>query len=135
ALVPNGSAERQDHPLAMLLLVDTRGQSNQLKSNLAGLRQKWLDAGKSIRTETFRGFEFSVVPVSTNDIPRTFQKFFPAAPQVQELGSEGEVKKVVHHELVIGQAESLLIVGTSVSVVEKIVARLTGASVPVLDGL
>src|SRR5205823_3443515 len=64
AVIPNGQVEKEDHPLAMLFLLDTRGQSNQLKTNLTGLRKKWSEAGKSIRMETIRGFEFSVVPAS-----------------------------------------------------------------------
>jgi len=132
ALIPNGLSESQDDPMSMLLLIDTRDQTNQLKANLANLRKKWRDAGKPIRTETIRGFEFTVVSVTTNDIPVTFQKFFPPAPLVQELGAEPESKKTIRKELVIGQAESLLIIGNSSSVIEKVVARMTGSSVPVL---
>ena len=136
ALTRNGSADNEDQPMGKLLLLETRDKSNQLKTNLAGLRNQWVDAGKSIKTEKIRDFEFSVLAVSSNDIPKTFRKFFPQRPQVQELGSEEESKKAApRSELVIGQADSLLIIGNSTKVVEKIVARLTGGSVPSLGEL
>src|SRR5208283_114778 len=39
---------------ALLLLVDTKGKSSQLKTNLSDLRKKWLDAGKTFKTEKIR---------------------------------------------------------------------------------
>src|SRR5436190_1091609 len=71
ALTRNASAENENRPMGKLLLIETRDKSNQLKTNLAALRNQWVDAGKSIRTEKIRDFEFSVVAVSSNDMPRT----------------------------------------------------------------
>src|SRR5438093_12438232 len=122
--------------MSKLLLLDTRDKSDQLKSNLFELRKKWVGAGKLLRSEKICGFEFFVLPVTSNDVPRTLQKFFPRAPQVQELGDE-ENKKVApqRNELVIGQADSLLIIGNSLKAVEKIATHLTGGSMPSLNGL
>jgi len=92
AVTQNGAAEQEDQPMDKLLLLDTRDKRDQLKTNLFELRKKWVDAGKLIKSEKILGFEFFVLPVTSNDIPRTLQKFFPRAPQVQELGDDDNKK-------------------------------------------
>jgi hypothetical protein len=120
-----------DNPMpGVLLLLDARGKSDLLKTNLAVLRKKWMDAGKSVRNETIRGIPFSVVPLSSNDIPATLAGVFPKRRPVQELGKEN--KPPPPGEIVVGQFESLLIVGSSIKVVEPVAARLTGGALPPL---
>jgi len=123
--------DKDDGEPAILLLLDTRDKSDALKKNLAELRKKWNEAGKPIKTEKIRDFEFSVVPLTTNDIPKTLREFFPQHQKVEELG-DTEAKPTSKDELVIGQCDSLLIVGTTVKSVEKVVIRLTGNSAPTL---
>jgi hypothetical protein len=132
ALLPTGSGERESQPIAKLLLIDTRERSDQLKTHLATLRNKWIDGGKTIRIDSVRGFEFSAISLSSNDVPHTFRRLFPPAPPLQELGTDTESKKPVRSELVLGQVDSLLIISSSLGVVEKIVTQLTGGSIPVL---
>src|SRR5882762_8982211 len=98
------------------------------------LRKKWVDSGKTLRTEKIRDFEFSIVSLSSNDVPSTLKGFFPQRTEVHELGEENDTKSA-KNELVIGQADSLLIVGDSIKAVEKIVIRLTGGSMPALSEL
>jgi hypothetical protein len=120
-----------DNPMpGVLLLLDARGKSDLLKTNLAALRKKWTDAGKPMRNETTRGILFSVVPLSSNDIPATLAGVFPKRQPVQELGKEN--KPPPPGEIVIGQFESLLIVGSSLKVVEPVAMRLTGGALPPL---
>jgi hypothetical protein len=135
ALVPNGRAESEERSVSKLLLIDTRERSDQLKTNLANLWTKWIDAGKAIKIESIRGFQFSVVTVTSNDVPRTLQKIFPPSPPVQELGADTENTKIERSELVLGQVESVLIIGSSVDVVEKIVTQMTGGAIPTLGDL
>src|SRR5258707_9163744 len=85
ALIQNGSPPDPAQPLGWLLLLDTKNKSAQLKTNLAALREKWVDAGKSIKTEKIHGLDFSVLPMATNDVPKTLRKFFPQPTEVQEL--------------------------------------------------
>ncbi len=120
-----------DNPMpGLLLLLDARGKSDLLKTNLAALRKKWTDAGKPMRNETIRGISFSVVPLSSNDIPATLAGVFPKRRPVQELGKEN--KTPPPGEIVVGQYESLLIVGSSLKVVEPVATRLTGGALPPL---
>jgi hypothetical protein len=123
--------EKDDGNPAFLFLLDSRDKSDVLKTNLAALRKKWSDSGKPIKTEKLRDVEFAIVPLTTNDVPKTLKQFFPQHQQVQELGKDNE-QPATTDELVIGQYESLLIVGTTVKAVEKVVLRLADNSAPTL---
>lgn len=117
----------------VLFLLDAKEKSGQLKTNLADLRKKWTDAGKALKTEKIRDLEFSIVPLSSNDVPKTLKSFFPQKQEVAELGREETAKKTIPEDtLVIGQFESLLIIGNSTKVVEGVVAHLTGGNAPAL---
>jgi hypothetical protein len=130
AVTQNGWTGGEGQAPGTLLLLDAKGKSDLLKTNLATLRKKWADSGKPVRTETLRGISFSVVPLSSNDIPATLAGLFPKRQPVQELGRPN--KPAPTGEIVIGQFESLLIVGSSLKAVEPVAARLTGGTVPAL---
>jgi hypothetical protein len=128
AITQEGWQGQEGQSPAFLLLLDTKEKRDQLKKTLADLRRKWVDAGKAIKTERIRDVEFSIVPLTTNDVPKTLKPFFPQKQEVQELGREPEKKPASLGELAIGQHESLLIIGTSTTAAEKVVARLTGGA-------
>ena len=132
AVTQEGWSGQDDSAPAVLLLLDARDKSDQLKKTLVDLRKKWVDAGKPIKTEKIRDVEFSIVLLTTNDLPKTLRQLFPKRQEVQELGKEPTKKDPSKNELVVGQYESLLIAGSSVKAVEKVVARLTSGSVPAL---
>jgi hypothetical protein len=123
----------KDGEPGVLFLVDTKARSGQLKTNLTNLRKKWVDSGKTLRTEKIRDFEFSIVSLSSNDLPATIKEFFPQRTEVHELGEENDKGASGKSELVIGQADSLLIIGDSTKTVEKVAIRLTGGSMPALS--
>ncbi|MGO8925554.1 MAG: hypothetical protein ACLQU3_01330 [Limisphaerales bacterium] len=144
-----------DQPLGFLLLLDARDKAALLKTNLADLRKQWVGSGKALKTEAIRNLEFAVFPVTTNDVPKTLSRFLwppPAFPQVSS-GSDTQpaptppsrksdmlldtlrVLLTASKELVIGQVDSLLVVGNSTKTVEKVVTRLTGGAVPTLGEL
>ena len=123
--------EKDDGDPAFLFLLDARDKGELLKKNLADLRKKWNEAGKPIKTEKIRDIEFSIVPLTTNNVPKTLKQFFPQPQQVQELGKENQ-ESANSSELIIGQYDSVLIVGTALKAVEKVVLRLTGGNVPTL---
>jgi hypothetical protein len=131
ALTQNGWNGTNDVNPGLLLLLDAKSKSNLLKTNLANLRQKWTQAGKSLRTETLHGVQFSVVTLSSNDVPGVLAKIFPTAQPVQELGKE--TKPPPPGKLFVGQYQSLLIAGNSRSAIETVASRLTGGSNPSLS--
>jgi hypothetical protein len=130
AITQNGWTGGDSPTPGLLLLLDTKGKSGLLKTNLANLRKKWVDAGKPMHNETIRGVSFSVVPLSSNDIPATLAGILPRRQPVQELGKEN--KPPPPGEIVIGQFDSLLMVGSSLKAVEPVVTRLTGGALPAL---
>ena len=133
AITLNGAGEKEDQPPGVLLLVDTGEKSPQLKTNLADIRKKWVAAGKSVKVEKIRDYEFSMLSLSSNDVPKTLQKIFPQRSQAHDVGSEDEPKKPeTHNEWLVGQAESLLIVCNSTKLVEKVVTHVTGGTLPAL---
>jgi hypothetical protein len=136
ALTQNGWQGQDNQSPAMLLLIDSGDKSAQLKKDLAELRKKWVEAGKSLRTEKVSDIEFTILLLSSNDVPKTWRKFFPPSPQVQEIGDPNQTKKPpAKSELVIGQAESLLIAGSSLPAVQRVVGHLRGGSAPALGDL
>ena len=132
AITQEGWTGQNDDEPALLVLLDTKDRSDQLKTNIANLRRKWVDAGNTLRTEQIRGLDFLVLPLSSNTVPKTVQQFFPRSQPIQELGKEDDDNSDKKSEIFVGQYESLLIVGDSAHAVEKVVARLTGGSVPAL---
>ena len=156
ALTKNDWQSGPEHPPGFVLLLDTRDKAPVLKSDLADLRKQWMDAGKPVRTERLRDFEFSVFPLSSNNMPKALRKIFPLpfdlvprpgqsvspnAAAVSDLAA-GNVDLVLDTvasflmsgtDLVIGQADSLLIIGNALPPVEKVVVRLTGGALPPLS--
>ena len=120
----------------VVLLVDTKDKADQLKQTLADFRKKWVETGKTVRTEKVHDAEFAVLSLSSNDVPKTLRKFFSSSPPSQEAGNDSQAAKSADKtEWVFGQVQSLLIVGDSIKAVEPTVARLTGGSVPALGEL
>ncbi len=123
--------EKDDGEPAFLFLLDAKDKGELLKTNLAELRKKWSDAGKPIRTEKIRDVDFFIVTLNTNDMPKTLRQFFPQRQPVEELGKTS-AKPTDQAELIIGQQQTLLLVGSSIKALEKVMARLTGGTAPAL---
>ena len=130
AVTQNGWTGGDDPSPGVVMLLDAGDKSNLLKTNLDALKKKWTEDGKPIRTEDVRGISFSIVTVSTNDIPM-LAGILPQRQPVQELGQTPKPQKPT--ELAVGQFESLLIVGSSVKAVEPIAAHLSGSLLPALN--
>jgi hypothetical protein len=126
AVTVNGSNGHDDVPEGLLLLVDTKGKSDALKTNLAALTKKWTDAGRALRTEKIHGLAFTVVPLSSND----FSGILPKRAPVQELGKEPKPDQP--GEIYFTQFESLLVAGNSPLAVEGVAAHLTGGGTPAI---
>jgi hypothetical protein len=127
AITFNGSAGHDNVPPGYLMLLDAKGKSGSLKTNLAALTKKWADAGRPLRTETFHGLAFTVVPLSSND----FAGLLPKKTPVSEIGKEPE-KPEKPGEIYFTQFESLLVAGNSPKVVEPVAAHLTGGGAPAI---
>ncbi len=122
AVTQNGWNGAGNAAPSLLLLLDAKGKSDLLATNLAVLTQKWRVIGKPVRTEFLQDIKFSVVSLSSNTVV-PFSSVFPrnaGAPSVPPT-------------IYIGQYKSLLIVGTSAKSVESVAAHLTGGANPSLS--
>jgi hypothetical protein len=135
ALVQNGWQGDSDATKmpALLLLVDTKDKNSQLKTNLASLTGKWVDSGRTVKTEKIRNLDFSVISLSSNDVPETIKKAVGGQNGDADSGDKpADASKALKPTLYIGQAESLLIVGNSPKVIEKVLAAMSGGDVRTL---
>jgi hypothetical protein len=137
AIVQNGWQGKADAQPAWLALLDTRTNAALLKTNLAELKQKWADAGKKFKTEKIRDLEFTVLLLSSNDVPALLKNFVgsKSAPEFpgEEKPTATEAKTDLPvTELYLGQAEALLLAGNSSKVLERVLANLAGSESPTL---
>ncbi|HEV2694455.1 MAG TPA: hypothetical protein VG347_16295, partial [Verrucomicrobiae bacterium] len=126
AATVNGSNGHDDIPAGVVLLLDVKDKSSQLKTNLATLTKKMTDNGRSLRTEKIRGTDFTVVTLATNDLANLFGQKTP----VSEIGKEEKPPQPV--DIYFAQSGSLLIAANSLKLADAIMAHLTGGSVPAL---
>jgi len=80
----NGSTGHDEVPPGIIFLLDTKDQSDELRTNLAALTKKWSDAGRDLRTEKIRGVDFTVMTLSTNDLAN----IVPQRTPVSEIGAQ-----------------------------------------------
>jgi hypothetical protein len=137
AFVQNGWAGGSESPQpGWLLLLDTKDKSPLLTTNLTELKRKWTDANKPSRTEKIRDVEFTVLKLSTNDVPPTLQKLFPSSgpkfPDTNPEDPETKKNEPPAIELFIGQSGSLLIAGNQAKVIEKVLTAQSSDSAPTL---
>lgn len=125
-------AKDGQHP-GLLFLMDAKDKSIQLTKNLADIRKKWVEAGKTLRTEKIRNIEFAAFPISEKDVPKTLRKL--AGSQSDSSDAEESTTNAPKSELLIGQYESLLIMGTESAPIEKVMVHLTGGAMPSLGDL
>lgn len=134
AMTQNDWQAKENQQPGLLLLLDTKDKNPQLMKALADVRKKWVAAGKTLRTEKIRNIEFSALPISEKDIPKTLRKF-SGTGGATDTDTEETTTNAPKNELYLGQYESLLIVGTSPKPIEKVLVHLTGGAMPSLGDL
>src|SRR5687768_6044823 len=75
-------------PVGLLILIDSKDKSEQLKTRLGDLRKKWTDSGKETKTEKIRDTDFSVVKISDEDWKNFSKKIFSKASADEEAEEE-----------------------------------------------
>ena len=133
AVTQNGWEGQSDQIPGFLFLIDSMEKSDQLKANLASLKQKWVDSGKQIKTERIRDIEFTTFIFSADDISKALEKVFPKPGGADETTESGKTKKAGKKmEWIVGQSGSLFILGSSAKDIEKVLIRQSGGAVPSL---
>jgi hypothetical protein len=127
ALTPKDWEGNNPGPPGVLMLMDARDKSGVLKSNLATLKTKWVDSGKQVRVEKIRDVEFATLIFKPDDIKKTLSKAFPDANDANEgLEQPKPDRPGKGFELLVGQSDSLLVVGTSAKDIEKVLVNQAG---------
>lgn len=121
----NPADEKTDPTL--VLVVDARDKSDQLKARMAEVRQKLSDTKRASRVDKIRDVEFTTL---------TFER--PVDKSVKEDPDDDDPKDAKGSpagskwELTFGQVDSALVLATSLQGLDRVVARLTGGTVPTL---
>ena len=132
-LAPPAAAKPEDKT-AFFLLVDTRDQSDALKTNLTVLKKKWLDTGKQAKTEKIRDVEFSMLKFKSDELGKVMEKVFPDPTAGGETLEPPKPKQpATDVEMFLGQSDSLFILGNSAAAIEKILAAQSGGTPPTLS--
>ncbi len=133
ALTASGWDKNELKEPEFLCLVDSREKSSELKTNLATLKNKWVDGGKQVRVEKIRDIEFTTLIFKSDDIKKTLEKVFPNPNAGNEdLEPPKPDKQGKNIEILIGQSDSLLVMGTSSKDIEKVLASQSGGGAPPL---
>lgn len=130
AVTPNGWDGKSAQQPGLIWIIDTGTNSLQLKTNLAGLRQKWTESGRKMRADKIRDVEFTTVIVESEGLGKSWQKIVPGPKAPPPPADPAAPKKTI--EWLIGQSGPLLIVSDAARDVEKVLALQSGASVPAL---
>jgi hypothetical protein len=102
-----------------VVVIDAKDHAPDLKKQLGEIRTKLADAKKPVKTEKIRDLDFLSVSVDM--------------PDQDDGDADSDAKKKTRKmDIVFGQADTALVVGDSVKGVEKLVARLTGGTVPTI---
>ena len=140
ALTQNGWEGKPDQKPGFLLLIDTKTNSTLLTTNLATLRKQWVDGGKQIKTSKIRDVEFTTLIFTSDELSKSIGKIFPNSDaakndpnaNAETLEDPKPKKKTEKIEWLLGQSDSLLIVGSSAKDIEKMMILQSGGPVPPL---
>jgi hypothetical protein len=109
AITRNGWRGTEDPLPGLVIILDARDKGDQLRTRLGELRKKITDAGQTLKTEKIRDVEFTTLPLDMKD---------------------AEARKL---SLTFGQVGSVLVAGTVIRDLERVVAGLTGGGLPTLS--
>jgi len=134
AVVRDGWEGQKDQKPGFLLIIDSKDKSSDLESKLAELRKRWVDSGKQVKTEKIRDVDFYTVLIPQSEIEKSMNSAFPSAKKkasADDADDKNADKKPV--EVTIGRSGSLLLLGNSKRVFEKVLIKQSGGSLPSLD--
>ena len=132
AISQNAGDGQSEKSPGIILLLDSKDQADRLKNQLTGLKKKWVDSGKQIKTEQIRDVEFTTLVLKDSDVSRVLEKALPS-PDPPAPGEKADAdKRDGQLEISFGQSQSLLLVGSSLKALEKILIRQSGGAIPPL---
>lgn len=130
AVTQNGWDGGSNQAPGWLFLLDVKGHGEQLKTNLANLKAKWVAAGKPLKTDKIREVEFATLMLTGEDIFKTLRQVFLKSKNADTAATGS--KTTNQFEIRIGQSGSLLLAGSNAKDLEKVLIRQTGGPAPCL---
>ena len=131
AITQNGWKGGADPLPGLVVLLDTKDKGELLKKNLADVKKRLTDSGKTIRTEKLREVEFTTLVVNLDELTRGLGDGGAGGDAKPKDGADAkpaaDAKPGSTLELRFGQVDALLLVGTNAKDLEKILARLAGS--------
>lgn len=132
AITQNGWKGSVDPLPGLVVLLDAKDKGELLKKNLADVKKRLTDAGKTIRTDKIRDVEFTTLVINLDELTKGMADGGNAGTDAKpkegaDAKPAADAKPGSTLELHFGQVDSLLLVGTSTKDLEKILARLAGS--------
>ncbi len=139
ALVPPGARTATTRP-GVIFLADCGTNAPQLATNLAALKQRWVEAGRNWRAEKLQGRDFAAFSLGGTTPESLREAFFPRRVFQDVPGEEPSrtpprptaAAGAKGREFFVGQADSLLVISDSAPLIEAVLARVTGRELPTL---
>ena len=133
AVTRNGWGEQADREPALVFLVDSEDKGPELKTKIAELKQKWIDSGKSLKNQTIRGVEFTAIKIPSKQWAESLNKALPGSEEEldpDDLDAESSTNETdrPEREWLVGQSESILVLGSSAKDIEQLMARQSGST-------
>jgi hypothetical protein len=128
AVIPVNVPDKPAIRFGKVLIIDSKGRSADLRTNLTDIRQKWAAAGKPMKSQTIRDTEFTTLIMTSDDL--SWDKILSHAKNP----NDGEAGKLAASrvELTFGQVDSMLLVSDAPAAIEKVLSRQEGGLVPAL---
>lgn len=138
AVTRNGWDGKPETKPGLLLILDAGNKSADLGKNLATLRQKWTDGGRSVRSTRIRDIEFTTVSISADEIGKMLEQAFPDADAGNEnINNDKQDKKDEpagdKMDITLGMSGSLLIASDTPKDIERVLVLQSGGSMPSLS--
>lgn len=141
ALLGTDSIGTEKSSPGMLAMIDTRDKSDQLAKILADLRTRLADSEQKLRGHRLRDIEFTKLTIDLSKLGPSGKGPTRTAPVSEEEDGQMPSRKSSglmgdrKLELMLGQSGSLLIAGTNIEDIEKVLVRLSGGTIPTLAEL
>jgi len=128
AMIQNDWRGEEGTQPSFAAVIDTKDKSGQLATQLTGVRKKLTEAKKPVKLEKIRDVEFASITIDLPDADEDDDDDEPTDKDSQK--PKGDGRKMT---LYFGQVDTALVVSDSPKTLEKLVARMTGGTIPSLS--
>ncbi len=131
AVIQNDWRGEEGSQPSFAAVIDTRDKSAQLATQLTEVRKKLRDAKQAVKVEKIRDVEFAsvVIDLPSPEVEADEEGDEPADKDALKPSGEDGEKMTLY----FGQVDTALVISDSTKTLEKLVARMTGGTIPSLS--